>query len=250
MRIFIVTLLAVSSAQVVHAASEEIQVYLDDKEPAGKLSVDLHNNWVASGDSQSPYPGGVPPVHLYRLTPELNYGLTDTLELGAYALSSYRVGHSDFDGGKIRLKYIAPHNPHAGAFWGANLEIGRTNLTTNPIPWNGELKAIGGWRGSGWTLGGNLNTDFAISPHAGPTTADVDVKIMKQVVGDTALGIESYNELGAYHHFDALNQNSKTLYATVDTTILGHDLNFGVGRGLTNSSDQWIVKFIINFKLN
>lgn len=244
-------ILSLTLTRLSHAAQEEIQVYLDDKEDLGKLSVDLHNNWVPSGNNQPDFHGGEPSKSMYRLTPEFNYGLTKNLELGAYLLSNYHKGYySGFDGGKVRIKYIAPHDSQAGAFWGLNLEIGRTNLTTTPIPWNGELKGISGWRGDGWTVGANLNIDSALSPHAGETKADVDFKIMRQVVGDTNLGIESYNDLGPLSKISSLNENSKTLYAVIDTKVFGSDLNIGIGHGLNDSSDHLIFKFIINFKLN
>ena len=238
------------TATVVQAAPEEIQVYLDDKEDPGHVSVDLHNNDVLVGQKTADYPGERPPDHVYRLTPEFNFGLTDTLEAGAYLLTSLpATGDAIVDGAKLRLKYIAPHDPTAGPFWGLNLEMGRTRKADSPEPWNGELKGILGWRNRDWTLGGNLNVDAALERHDDTATADIDLKAARRISDDTSIGLESYNELGPFRHLEPLDQGSKSLFAVLDTVIAGHDLNLGVGRGLTREADRWVIKAIVNFRL-
>jgi hypothetical protein len=113
------TALAILSALTspAHAAPEEIEVYLHDMKEPGKWSVDVHNSYVFSGRRTPDYPGVQPPGKVYRLTPEFTYGLTPQLELGLYVLTT-RSAQGDFhaDGGKPRLKYIAPHNADAGFF--------------------------------------------------------------------------------------------------------------------------------------
>ncbi len=228
------------------AAPEEIQVYLDDLSEPGKFGVDIHNNYVFSGSSKPSYVGEQPPAHVYRLTPEFYYGLTDTLELGLYVLGT-RAAHSDPSvvGGKFRIKYIAPHDKEQGFFWGANLEVGRTDLRVSPTPWNAELKGIFGYRTGPWTLAVNPNFDWSISRGGGPVTFDVDAKVAYAINATTQLGFETYNELGPLRHLDGLSKNSKTLYAVVDHDFGGFDLNLGIGKGLTKEADKWTLKFIV-----
>jgi hypothetical protein len=231
-----------------YGASEEIQVYLDDKEEAGQVSVDWHNNYVFSGRSTPQYRGEQAPARVYRLTPELNIGLTDTLELGFYLLSSLdRQGNLAGDGGKVRLKYITPH-AEEGLFWGLNLEVGEQAKRVSPNPWNAQLKGIWGLHEGRWTLGTNLNIDTPLDPHSGSPTVDVDFKINYRVAEKTEFGLESYNELGALHHLDSINKNSKTLFTVVDTEVAGLDLSVGLGKGLTPDSDKWLVKLILGTK--
>jgi hypothetical protein len=228
------------------AASEEIQVYTDDKEAPGHVSVDWHNNYVISGRSNSDYLGEQAPNHVYRLTPEFNLGLTDTLELGVYLLST-RSPQGDWngDGYKVRLKYISPHYEQ-GMYWGLNLEVGQQAQPVAQYPRNAQLKAILGWNLGKWNVAMNLNSDGSFNSGSGPITEDFDFKINYAVGEKTQLGIESYNELGPGNHFSGFNSESKIIYAVVDTEILGHELNAGIGRGLNNQSDQWVVKFIVN----
>ena len=229
------------------AASEEIQVYLDDLSAPGQFGVDVHNNFVLSGSRQSAYAGEQPPHHVYRLTPEFYYGITPTLELGAYLLGSRSAsGSTRADGAKLRLKYVAPHDDKAGAFWGLNLEIGRSSHRVSETAWNGQLKGILGWRGGDWTLGANPNMDWSLSKGGGPVMASLDLKAARAVSEGTQLGLELYNELGPLRRLEALNKNSKTLYLALDQD-LGHDidLNLGLGRGLTDDADRWVLKFIV-----
>jgi hypothetical protein len=237
---------AMSVASPAVAAPEEIQVYLDDMSAPGQFGVDVHNNYVFSGTSTPSYAGEQPPSHVYRLTPEFYYGLSDRLELGLYVLSS-RAADADpkVDGGKVRIKYIAPHDATAGPFWGANLEIGKTSLRVSPEPWNAELKGIFGYRTGPWTLAVNTNIDWSLSQHGGPATFDVDAKAAYAIDVKTQVGVETYNEFGPLSNLDPLRKNSKTLFLVLDHEFEKFEMNFGVGRGLTSESDRWLLKFIV-----
>ena len=211
----------------------------------GQFGVDVHNNYVFSGSSVPSYPGQQPPANVYRLTPEFYYGLTDTVELGLYVLASEAHSNVYVDGGKVRVKYIAPHDKDEGPFWGANLEIGRTDQRVSPTPWNAELKGILGYRTGPWTLAVNPNLDWSLSSGGGPVTFDLDAKVAYAVNAKTQIGFESYNELGPVSHLGPLNENSKALFAVIDHEFERFDLNFGIGRGLTHEADHWVLKFII-----
>jgi hypothetical protein len=228
------------------AAPEEIQVYVDDMTAPGHFGADVHNNYVFSGSDVATYAGEQPPDHVYRLTPEFYYGLSNTIELGLYVLSTHTAsGDSDLDGAKVRIKFIAPHDPSNGRFWGANLEIGDTSRRVAETPWNGELKGILGYRTGPWLLAINPNVDWSLSAHGGPATVDVDFKIAYSVGSKTQIGVESYNDLGPLNSLQPLSQNSKTFYLAVDQDFGKFDLNAGLGRGLTGDSDRWIFKFIV-----
>lgn len=229
------------------AASEEIQVYLDDLSAPGQFGVDVHNNFVFKGAHTPGYPGETPPHRQYRLTPEFYYGITPTLELGLYLLASRAAeGNSRLDGSKLRLKYIAPHDDKVGAFWGLNLEVGKTALSASETPWNGQLKGILGWRSGAWTLGANPNFDWSLSKGGGPVAASLDIKVARQVAERTQVGVELYSDLGPAKAVQAWKRNAKTLYLVLDQE-LGHeiDLNLGLGRGLTPDADRWTLKLIV-----
>jgi hypothetical protein len=228
------------------AAPEEIQVYLDDMSTPGHFGVDVHNNFVIAGSSLASYAGEQPPSHVFRLTPEFYYGLRPTVELGLYVLSTHAPdGTSHLDGAKLRVKFVAPHDPAAGVFWGANLELGDTSRRVSETPWNGELKGILGYRAGPWLFAVNPNLDWSLSAHGGPVTVDVDFRVARSIGPRTQLGIETYNDFGPLGRLESLGQNSKTVYAIVDQAFRTVDLSAGIGRGLTTASDRWILKLIV-----
>jgi hypothetical protein len=228
------------------AAPEEIQVYLDDMTKPGRFGLDLHNNFVPSGSATPDYPGAQPPNHVYRFTPEFYYGLSDTLEIGLYLLTTTSPGNApNYDGEKLRLKYIAPHDETQGPFWGANFEIGRTSLRVGQDPWNAELKGIYGYRSGRWLYAVNPNFDWGVSgPVNIPVALDVDTKVAYKTDAGYQVGTETYSELGPLRDPGHLNRQSQMLYGVIDADFGKFDLNAGIGRGLTTVSDRWVIKFI------
>ena len=246
--LFTAGLLAAVLSGTALAAPEEIQVYIDDMTAPGNFGTDVHNNYVVSGNSTPDYPGGEAPDHVYRLTPEFYYGATDTLELGLYLLTTTQPDRDPmFDGPKVRVKFIAPHDEDEGVFWGANLEIGKTSLRVSEQPWGTELKGIWGYRAEPWLFAVNTNLDWESGRvFGGETTLDVDTKLAYRTEAGYQVGFESYDELGPVSSPGQLNRRSETLYGVVDTNLgKSLDLDAGIGRGLTPASDRWIIKFIL-----
>ncbi len=240
--------LALAAAGAARAADEEIQVYMDEMSAPGAVGLDLHTNYVLSGDDTPDYPGQQVSLHRFRLTPEFAYGLTPNLELGAYLplATLDRDGRGLIGGAKARLKFIAPRPSGQSWFWGANFEIGRVRRALDINPWNAELKGIYGVRSGPWTLAFNLNLDWTVSgPAPQPASLELDTKASYRIAKDTSVGFESYNGLGSFKRFGRFGENDQSLYAVVDTALGKWDLNLGVGRGYAASKDGWVVKAVI-----
>ncbi len=229
-------------------APEEIQVYLDDLTTPGRFGLDLHNNYAVSASTTPDYDGARPPDHVYRLTPELYYGLSPRLELGLYLLTALDRGNEwHVDGAKVRLKYVAPHAAADGAFWGLNVEAGKSDPAVAEQPWNYELKGIFGERLGRWLLAFNVNVDSALSSHGGPASLELDTRLGYGLSEATEIALEAYDELGTLTSLGGLRDLSQMLYAVVDTDLKACDLSVGLGRGLTAASDAWVVKVIVGF---
>lgn len=231
-----------------HAASEEIQVYMDEMDRQGEIGLDLHSSYVTTGEGVVDYPGAQMSRHRLRLTPEFSYGVADRIELGVYlpltTLDS--GGHLSADGAKMRIKYLASRRPGQRWFWGANFEIGYVDYKLDPNPWNAEFKAIAGIKTSRWTLAANANFDFKIAgPVSAPASVDIDTKLSYRVGRHVAIGLESYNGIGEFAHFGRFGRNDQSTYATIDTGFGRWDLNLGIGRGYGANNDGVIVKAVI-----
>jgi len=235
------------------AADEEIQVYMDDMDRPGQFGLDLHNNYVLSGDAGVDYAGQMSSLHRYRLTPEWSYGLAKTVELGLYlpltTLDSQ--GHFAADGVKGRIKFIAPKAEGQTWFWGLNLEIGRVSHALDENPWNGELKGIVGGRFGRWTVASNLNLDFKVAgPAPAPASLDFDTKVSYAVTKDFAVGVESYDGLGTVHRLGHFSEADQALYGAIDASLGKWDLNLGLGHGYGSSPDGWTLKAIISVPID
>ncbi|MDB5928118.1 MAG: hypothetical protein JWN13_7054 [Betaproteobacteria bacterium] len=237
-------------ASYAQAAPDEIQVYMDDLTKPGRFGSDFHSNYVVSGSREPDFPGAQPAHHTFRFTPEFYYGLSPTMELGLYLLTTTGPGTgSNYDGQKLRFKYIAPHDDRSGSFWGMNLEIGKSSRRVGEVPWNAQLKGIYGYRSGPWTVAFNTNFDWSLSgsPNS-PVAFEFDTKVAYETPHGFQLGFESYNELGPVRHLGHIGDLSQTLYAVIDSEIRKVDVNFGIGRGLTPASDRWVMKLVVGIQ--
>jgi hypothetical protein len=245
------TLLLACIAGAASAAPEEIQVYMNEMNQPGEFGLDVHTNYVVSGAREPDYAGAQLSRHALRVTPEFSYGLTDSLELGAYLLGARDAGgHTTLGGEKLRLKFI-PTPPDSPWFYGANLELGRVVHRYDENPWNGELKGILGYKGARWTAALNVNIDFKVSgPVPAPTTVELAGKLGYSIADGAQIGIESYNELGQLRRLGSPAPKARITYAVLDTSVQGWDLNLGVGRGNKAAGDRWVLKAIIGVPFN
>ncbi|MBN8806827.1 MAG: hypothetical protein J0I47_01110 [Sphingomonas sp.] len=229
------------------AAPEEIQVYMDEMSRAREFGLDIHNNYVLSGDRTPDYLGERQSLHQYRITPEFSYGLSDHFELGAYlplAAIDHR-GRFTVDGIKFRLKYIGSQRD-TKVFWGANFEIGRVRYALDQNPYNAEAKLIGGVHAGRWTVAANANIDFTVSgPAPGPASLEIASKISYAVTRGFSIGIENYNGVGEFRRLGRFGTSDQSTYLTADTHVGKWDLNVGVGRGYGANKDHWTVKAIV-----
>jgi len=248
----VATAIGLLGAATARAAPEEIQVYMNEMDAPGEFGLDLHNNYVLSGAGEPEYPGAQASLHRYRLTPEFSYGLTPTIDLGAYLplLTLADTGKVSAEGIKFRIKYIAAKPFAANTWWGLNLEVGKVSHALDINPWNAELKTIVGGRFGKWLLAANVNIDAVVSgPHPGGAGLDVDAKLAYSVTPDTQLGVETYSGMGALSHPGGLSREEQFVYLVADTTIRNFDLDIGIGRGFGGSADRWVFKAIVGIPL-
>ena len=238
-------------ALVAHAQlSDEIQVYTDDINPPGEFGLELHVNATPRGRRVPDYPGEATPDHGWRFTPEFSYGLSRDWEAGLY-LPASRDAHGDTQlaGAKARLKWlpVRPEEGGAGWFLGANGELSRLKKAFSESRSSAELRMMIGWRDPQWLVAVNPVFGWNLSDGLRSSTPDLSIgaKVARTMAKDFAVGFEYYSDLGTTRHLQWSSQQAQTLYAAVDAKLRGIDLNFGIGRGLTQAADAWTVKTIL-----
>jgi len=236
------------------AADEEIQVYMDEMNARGGYGLDLHLNYVPVGrPADADWLGEEASKRRLRITPEWSYGLTSSIELGAYLpLMEVVPGRGlEIGGVKGRIKFIAPHKKGSSFFWGLNFELGRVRRGLDINPWNSELKAIAGWRRGKVTLAANANFDFVVSgPKPAPGSFQLATKAAYELRPGFAVGIESYNDLGNTHGLRLNGHGDHMTFLAIDKKLGRFDLNFGVGRGYGAPEDKWVVKAIVGIPID
>lgn len=223
-----------------NAVPEEIQVYLDDFTEAGKYGLDLHTNYVASGQQ--------PTEHQFRVTPELSYGINTHWDTAAYFLAVKNAGGlPQSDGIKVRARW-RPEEPSADRlfYWAVNFEVGQLSQRFYPDQTSGEVKLIGVWKADPWTVGMNFNFDRSLKTKPIQTaTTEIDTKIAYQIREGLQMGIENYSFLGAIHNDPSQLQSSAANYLAADFSLSKWDFNVGIGRASGQTSDKTIMKAII-----
>jgi hypothetical protein len=85
--------------------------------------------------------------------------------------------------------------------------------------------------------GANVNKGWEFSPNA---------KVSYDVTKMVTLGVEYYGALGPIGNPDPLSQQQQQIFPSLDLNVAPEwELNFGVGWGLTSSTDHLIIKGII-----
>lgn len=228
------------------AAPEEIQVYLDDFAEVGKYGLDVHSNYVTSGQQ--------PVNHQFRVTPELSYGINTNWEAAAYWLTVKDPGGSlQTDGMKIRARW-RPDAPSKDSpfYWAVNFELGQLSQRFYTDRTSGEVKLIGVWKTNPWTLGVNLNVDRALKSNpVQAASSEVDTKVAYQIREELQVGIENYSFLGPIHSIgnqpQSLNQpqSSAANYLVADFSLDKWDFNVGIGHVSGQTPDRTVLKAII-----
>jgi hypothetical protein len=238
---------------VAHASPEEIQVYMDEMSDPGRFGLDVHTNYVATGQETDDYAGQQQSLRRLRITPEFAYGVTPYIELGAYLplATLDRDGRFGIDGAKLRVKFIAPKAEGQTWFWGANFEIGGVDRKLDINPYNAELKGIIGKRSGPWTLAFNANVDFKVSgPRPAPASLDLDTKLSYALSKTLSLGFESYNGAGEFRSLGRFGQSDQSSFVAMDTSFGRWDLNLGVGAGYGSNPDRLIIKAILGVPID
>jgi hypothetical protein len=216
MRIPIVALVALLAVPAtVRAQADEIQVYDGGLAPVGTFNLTWHNNFTPRGLSTPAFPGAVVADRSFNGVTEWALGVTPWFEAGLYLPLYSRDKNSGFgiDGFKLRTLFAVPNADDRKFFYGANFEFSYNDGL-------GNLEFVPASRvaynfPSGWTL-----------------------------------AAEEYADYGTLNDLAPRRDQAHQLYAVVDRTWKGWDIEAGAGFGLTDASDRLTLKLIVARDLN
>jgi hypothetical protein len=244
--LFVVCFLCTGSAQA--QDNYEIQVYSSDTVPKNNTMVELHSNFTAKG-SQELENGVYPTNRTEHETLEITRGVSDWAEVGFYLFTAVGADHGwDWVGDHIRPRVRVPDSWHLPVGLSLSGEIGYQRPVYSADTWTLELRPIidkkfGRWYASfNPTLerslrGINEKKGFEFSPNA-----KISYDFRKWIAG----GLEYYGAVGPLSGFDHLRETEQQFFPAVDLNVSPRwEINFGVGLGVTSSTDRLILKAII-----
>lgn len=231
------------------AAPDEIQVYTEEMDDPGEFGLELHVNYAIDGARQAGFEGEKPAHHVLQVTPEFSYGITKSLEAGLYVPFALSPDGNTYNNGvRFRLKFIAPREEGETFFWGLNTEVGYSTRRVSESYWGMELRPIIGYRSENWLVSFNPILDMSLSNNVSrEPNFEPALKVTRKVSEGLQAGLEYYGEYGPLHHTLPANERAHYLYGVVDIEKKDFDINFGIGHGFDNASDQWVAKAIIAF---
>jgi hypothetical protein len=226
----------------------EIQVYGADTIEPRSTMVEFHTNFAVQG-SKSVINGVAPTNHAIHETIEITQGWNDWFETGFYVFTSARSGDGwDWVGDHIRPRFRIPEKWHWPVGLSLSNEVGYQRRKYSEDTWTWEMRPIIDKKAGRWYVafnpafdkslhGDNVSKGFEFSPNA-----KVSYDFSKQISG----GLEYYGSMGPATTFDPLAEQQQQFFPSVDLNISPDwEINFGVGWGVTRSTDHLIVKAII-----
>ena len=228
----------------------EIQVYDPGINPPLSPGIEVHVNYVARGHTQPDYPGAVPTDQLVHVTFEPSFSITSFWELGAYLQVAVDPkgdgGQAWFAGWKLRSKFVLPEEQSGIFDLGVNLEFSDVPHRFEEGVTGAEVRPILGIRYAGFRVDANPILTWGFEgKHVGVPDFEPCLKANWDTTLGFTIGAEYYAGLGPVDHMPRLEKQEHYVYVVFDLLDGPFELNVGVGRGLTEASNDWTLKAIV-----
>ncbi|HEY1216986.1 MAG TPA: transporter [Bryobacteraceae bacterium] len=226
----------------------EIQVYGSETVAPHRTMVELHSNYTISG-SRDVVDGVLPTEGAWHETVEITQGWTPWFETGFYIFTSIpRDRGWQWVGDHIRPRVRVPES------WGwpvgvsLSVEAGYQSHAFSEDTWTMEIRPIIDKQLGRWYLSFNPTLDRSF--HGPGVSQGVsfspNFKAGYDFTRRINAGIEYYGALGPVTGFDPLRDQQQQIIPAVDLNLGPNwEFNFGVGVGVTHSTDHLIAKMII-----
>lgn len=193
--------------------------------------------------------GVFPSEHALHETLEITHGFNSWFETGFYVFSSVQPGEGwQWVGDHIRPRVRVPEEWHWPVGLSLSTEIGYQRRSFSEDSWSWELRPIIDKQWGRWYFA--LNPAFEKSLHglnsSGGWGFAPSGKIGFDVCKTVSVGVEYYSSLGQLTHFSNWHEQQHQIIPVVDLNLSPEwELNFGLGFGLTRSTDDLLVKLIL-----
>jgi hypothetical protein len=230
----------------------EIQVYPYDTVEPGHTMLEFHTNFIPSGTKTSE--GGMfPNDHQLHITAEITHGFTKYFETGFYIETAPYVPGvgAKFTGWHIRPRFRFPAFEGFPFKVSLSLEYAFNQPGFDPNSQTLEVRPV--FERQDGRLYLSINTDLSVAikgPDSGSAPSfQPNMKVGWDFSKKVQAGVEYYAETGPVKHFDPLSDEHHIIFPALDLNLSPDwEFNVGVGRGLTDTSEHWILKMIVGYR--
>jgi len=246
-------LLTLASFPLLSQNNYEIQVYGSELVPPGHTMFELHSNFTIEG-SKTTVNGLYPTEHQLHETIEITHGFTDYFECGFYIFTSAQSGVGwDWVGDHIRPRFAVPEKWHWPVGVSISNEIGYQRQQWSTALWDWEIRPIVDKQIGRWYF--SVNPTLVRSFHGESVNQGVvfspNFKFSYDFTPKITGGLEYYGSVGPVTGFLPLNQQQHQIFPAIDLNVSPKwEINFGLGVGLTRSTDHLIAKMILGYRFN
>jgi hypothetical protein len=245
--LFLITVASTLSAQ----GNYEVQVYGSSLVPVGATMVESHTNFTAKG-SKDVKGLSLGSNHALHETLEMTHGFNEWFETGFYLFSSIQPdGSWKFVGTHIRPRIAVPERYGLPVGLSLSTEVGYQRAIFDADTWTWEIrpivdKQVGKWYGA-------FNPTFEKSFHGPGKTAGYqfspNAKVSYDLLKRVAFGLEYYGGFASFRQWQPLRESEQMFLPAVDVDFGARwEFNFGVGVGVTHSTDHLLVKAILGYR--
>ena len=231
----------------------EIQVYGSETVLPGHTMVELHSNFTIDG-SKTVIDGVLPTNHAEHETIEITHGFNSWFETGLYIFTSVKDGQGwQWVGDHIRPRVRVPPSWHWPVGVSLSNEIGYQRRKFSTDTWTWEIRpivdqTIGKWY---WSINPTLDRSFHGATVNQGVVFSPNVKFSYDFTPKIAGGLEYYGSAGPVSGFLPISQQQHQIFPAIDLNLAPEwEVNFGLGVGLTGSTDHLIAKMILGYRFN
>lgn len=245
--------LLICAAPAIAQENYEIQVYDAETVEPGHTMVELHSNFTIDGTKRIT-DGVYPTNHAEHETVEITHGFNDWFEVGFYIFTSARSGQGwQWVGDHIRPRFRVPEKWHWPVAVSLSNEVGYQRRQFSTDTWTWEMRPIVDQKIGRWYWSFNPTFDYSIHglTHNQGFVFSPDFKFSYDFTPKIAGGLEYYGSVGPATDFLPVHQQQQQIFPTIDLNVAPQwEINFGLGVGLTGTTDHLIVKGIIGYRFN
>ena len=249
----ILLLLLAAAAPFAAAQTDEIQVYDAEIADQGVFNLMIHTNYTPIGRKTPDFPGSIIANHSVNGAAEWAYGVTDWFEQGLYmpVWSPYSENRGgSINGFKIRELFVRPHAADHKFFYGVNFEFSVNYLYWEPRHITSEVRPIIGLHLKPFDIIVNPIMDTEYRGGVRGLEFVPAERVAYNINDKWAVALEEYSDYGTFHEIVPVHDQFHEVWATMDHSTHGLDIEAGVGVGVTSGADRLTFKLMVARDLN